>query len=253
MGADSVGYHERTVLERGDDPVGNALDYYASRGETPMVWGGAGAATLGLEGEVALDEWRAVFGAGGACDPESGEAPRALHAAGDGDRGQPAQIGRRTRRHRQGRRHAPATRCREGRDACVPRPGRPGAGRETRACAGAHAHGRPHMGGVPPCDDPKQAIPRSTITFCSPIIVAMGDEQGRLEGARHRPCPGPPPRRYRRRANGRRRQSRGTWLRHRARPRSIGTPRGLGHYRNPEGGMASARHPLRSDRRCRRP
>ena len=73
MGTDSVGYHERTVLERGDDPVGNALDYYASRGETPMVWGGAGAATLGLEGEVALDEWRAVFGAGGACHPESGE------------------------------------------------------------------------------------------------------------------------------------------------------------------------------------
>ena len=73
MGTDSVGYHERTVLERGDDPVGNALDYYASRGETPMVWGGAGAATLGVEGEVALDEWRAVFGAGGACHPESGE------------------------------------------------------------------------------------------------------------------------------------------------------------------------------------
>ena len=73
MGTDSVGYHERTVLERGDDPVGNALDYYASRGETPMVWGGAGAATLGLEGEVDLDEWRAVFGPGGACDPESGE------------------------------------------------------------------------------------------------------------------------------------------------------------------------------------
>jgi conjugative relaxase-like TrwC/TraI family protein len=73
MGTDSVGYHERTVLERGDDPVGNALDYYASRGETPMVWGGAGAATLGVEGEVALDEWRAVFGAGGGRHPGSGE------------------------------------------------------------------------------------------------------------------------------------------------------------------------------------
>ena len=52
MGADSVGYHERTVLGREDDPVGNALEYYASRGETPMAWGGAGAARLGLDGEV---------------------------------------------------------------------------------------------------------------------------------------------------------------------------------------------------------
>ena len=40
---------------RGDDPVAGALDYYASRGETPMTWGGAGAAWLGLEGEVDLD------------------------------------------------------------------------------------------------------------------------------------------------------------------------------------------------------
>lgn len=37
MGMDSVGYHEQTVAGRGDDPVADALDYYASRGETPMV------------------------------------------------------------------------------------------------------------------------------------------------------------------------------------------------------------------------
>ena len=73
MGADSVGYHERTVLGREDDPVGNALEYYASRGEAPMAWGGAGAAWLGLDGEVDIDEWRAVFGTGGARHPESGE------------------------------------------------------------------------------------------------------------------------------------------------------------------------------------
>jgi conjugative relaxase-like TrwC/TraI family protein len=73
MGADSVGYHERTVLGREDDLVGNALEYYASRGETPMAWGGAGAARLGLEGEVDIDEWRAVFGTGGARHPDSAE------------------------------------------------------------------------------------------------------------------------------------------------------------------------------------
>jgi conjugative relaxase-like TrwC/TraI family protein len=73
MGAESVGYHEHSVLERGDDPVANALAYYASRGETLMTWGGAGAASLGLTGEVGVEEWRAVFGARGARHPERGE------------------------------------------------------------------------------------------------------------------------------------------------------------------------------------
>jgi TrwC relaxase len=73
MGAESVGYHEHSVLERSDDPVANALEYYASRGETPMVWGGTGAVSLGLNGEVGVEEWRSVFGIGGARHPDSGE------------------------------------------------------------------------------------------------------------------------------------------------------------------------------------
>src|SRR5487761_973814 len=73
MGMDSVGYHEHTVAGRGDDPVSGALEYYASRGETPMAWGGEGAAWLGLDGEVDIEEWRAVFGPGGARHPVSGE------------------------------------------------------------------------------------------------------------------------------------------------------------------------------------
>jgi len=73
MGADSVGYHRDTVLERGDDHPGAALDYYASRGETPLVWGGSGAADLGLEGAVSATEYDAVFGPGGARHPVSGE------------------------------------------------------------------------------------------------------------------------------------------------------------------------------------
>jgi conjugative relaxase-like TrwC/TraI family protein len=73
MGVGSVAYHEHTVAGRGDDPVAGALDYYASRGETPMVWGGSGAGWLGLDGEVDLDEWRAVFATGGAHHPLSGQ------------------------------------------------------------------------------------------------------------------------------------------------------------------------------------
>jgi hypothetical protein len=51
-GAEPVEYHRATLLERGDDHPGMALDYYASRGETPLVWGGSGAAALGLSGPV---------------------------------------------------------------------------------------------------------------------------------------------------------------------------------------------------------
>jgi conjugative relaxase-like TrwC/TraI family protein len=72
MGIDSVAYHEHTVAGRSDDPVAAAAAYYASRGETPMAWGGFGRRLLDLDGEVDLDDYRAVFGAGGAHDPRSG-------------------------------------------------------------------------------------------------------------------------------------------------------------------------------------
>jgi conjugative relaxase-like TrwC/TraI family protein len=72
MGADSVDYHRATVLARGDDHPGQALAYYASRGETPLVWGGAGAEALGLAGAVSENQYTALFGPGGACDPTTG-------------------------------------------------------------------------------------------------------------------------------------------------------------------------------------
>src|SRR5918912_263789 len=73
MGIDSVEYHRKTVLARGDDHPGQALAYYASRGETPLVWGGRGAQGLGLEGAVTDEQYEFVFGPGGACDPTTGE------------------------------------------------------------------------------------------------------------------------------------------------------------------------------------
>ncbi len=72
MGADSVAYHRATVLARGDDHPGQALAYYASRGETPLMWGGAGAGALGLAGAVSENQYTALFGPGGACDPTTG-------------------------------------------------------------------------------------------------------------------------------------------------------------------------------------
>jgi conjugative relaxase-like TrwC/TraI family protein len=72
MGAASVNYHRETVLGRGDDHPGQALDYYASRGETPLVWGGSGAFKLGLTGAVSEADYDKIYGPGGACDPLTG-------------------------------------------------------------------------------------------------------------------------------------------------------------------------------------
>jgi len=73
MGAASVEYHRHTVAERGDDYPGMALAYYASRGETPLRWGGSGAQALGLAGPVSPEAYEAVYGPGGARHPETGE------------------------------------------------------------------------------------------------------------------------------------------------------------------------------------
>jgi conjugative relaxase-like TrwC/TraI family protein len=73
MGAESVAYHEQTVLGRADDHPGRALDYYGSRGETPLRWAGAGAARLGLQGEVTPEAYRSAFGPGGFRDPLTGD------------------------------------------------------------------------------------------------------------------------------------------------------------------------------------
>src|SRR5437764_10359996 len=72
MGADSVDYHRATVMERADDRPGQALEYYASRGETPLVWGGSGAEVLSLSGGVTHESYEAIYGPGGATDPRSG-------------------------------------------------------------------------------------------------------------------------------------------------------------------------------------
>jgi conjugative relaxase-like TrwC/TraI family protein len=72
MGVDSVEYHRQTVLDRRDDHPGAALAYYAARGETPLVWGGAASASLGLIGQVSDEHYVAIFGQGGARHPGTG-------------------------------------------------------------------------------------------------------------------------------------------------------------------------------------
>jgi conjugative relaxase-like TrwC/TraI family protein len=72
MGADEVAYHQATVVGRADDDEGAALTYYDSRGETPLRWDGAGAARLGLSGEVTPAAYEAAFGPGGFRVPSTG-------------------------------------------------------------------------------------------------------------------------------------------------------------------------------------
>ena len=73
MGAESVEYHRATVLGRVDDHPGRAMEYYASRGETPLVWGGSGASSLGLSGAVSAEAYETLFGPGGARDTRTDE------------------------------------------------------------------------------------------------------------------------------------------------------------------------------------
>jgi conjugative relaxase-like TrwC/TraI family protein len=73
MGVDSAAYHRETIIERGDDFPGAGLEYYASRGETPLLWGGMGAESLGLVGPVDNPSYDALYGPGGACHPKTGE------------------------------------------------------------------------------------------------------------------------------------------------------------------------------------
>ena len=73
MGIAEVAYHQATVVGRADDHEGAALAYYGSRGETPLRWGGAGAARLGLRGDVTPEAYEAAFGPAGFGHPGTGE------------------------------------------------------------------------------------------------------------------------------------------------------------------------------------
>src|ERR1035441_3637669 len=93
MGAESVAYHAETVLSRGDDHPGQALSYYGSRGETPLVWGGRGAVRLGLQGTVDDQSYEAIFGPRGCQGSGNRAAPGGHHAPGDRAGGPLREVG----------------------------------------------------------------------------------------------------------------------------------------------------------------
>ncbi len=184
MGAESVEYHRATVLGRGDDYPGMALEYYASRGETPLVWGGSGRAGAGPGGSrVAGDDYEAVFGPGGARHPRTGERLVSTRRPGHGDRHLGAQERGRARGDRPGRGHAPDHGRRARRHAWLPGPGDPpdgragGAKRPKRRPTGGliYAHTR-HA--TSRAGDP---CPHDHVLLAN--LVEMKDEQGGWKAA----------------------------------------------------------------------
>ena len=145
-----------------------------------MVWGGAGSVSLGLGGEVGVDEWRAVFGSGGARHPGSGRAARALPAARDGTSRIPAQVGGRAGRDRPSGGHALDPRCRARRHDGVPGRGRSGAGREAGTGASANADGLTWAASRHATT--RAGDPQVHDHILVANIVRMGDERGDWKG-----------------------------------------------------------------------
>ena len=250
MGADSVAYHRETIIERGDDFPGAGLEYYASRGETPLLWGGMGAESLGLVGPVDSPSYDAIYGPGGACDPRTGErlvnAKRPgmelviaahksvaelgvlgrmddMHAIMDAERDATLGYLDQLTQERGGRRGV----------AAVPT--------ATTGLVYAHARHATTRAGDPG--------PHDHVLIAN--LIEMLDEKRRHQGPRHHPLAGAPPRRHHGRTGGLGQESRRARLRHRGRPRTLrassATGRSRASPRRPWPSTPSA--PRRSTRR----
>ena len=203
MGGASVEYHRKTVVERGDDYPGRALAYYASRGETPLVWGGSGAARSAWPATVDRRGVRGGLRAG------RGPPPGERRAAGDDPRpglelvisahksvAELGVIGRAEDMHQIMDAERDATLGYL--DRVTRQMGRP-AGRGRRGHADRRADLRPH----PPRHLPgRRSLPSRSCAGGQP--GRDGRRAGRLEGGRHRAVAGASARRDHGRPGGRR-------------------------------------------------
>ena len=223
MGADSVAYHRETIIERGDDFPGAALEYYASRGETPLLWGGSGAESLGLVGPVDNPSYDAVFGPGGARHPVTGEqlvnARRPgmeLVIAAHKSVAELGVLGRAEDMHAIMDAERDATLAYLD-DLTKERGGRRGVAAVPTATTGlVYAHAR-HA--TTRAGDPG---PHDHVLIAN--VIEMLDARGGT-GSRHHALAGTPPRRHHGRPGGLCHQGSSTRLRHRGRSRSLGQAR----------------------------
>ena len=230
MGVDEVAYHQATVVGRGDDHPGQALDYYGSRGETPLRWGGAGAERLGLRGEVTPAGYEAAFGPGGFRDPLLGRRLVSTQRPGFelvvSAHKSVAVLGVLGR----GRGDALDPRCRDDRHDGLARRLVPGTGRPPRPGPGPHRHQRADLRRHPP----RHLAGRGPLPS--------------------RPCPGGERRgdaRHQRRAQGprQRRPARHRRGRHHGRPTPLRGPGGRAGVRDRAGPRAVGEPAALADRR----
>ena len=232
MGAESVEYHRATVLGRGDDHPGMALEYYASRGETPLVWGGSGTAGLGLEGAVSPESLRGHLRPRRCPRPEDGRAAGADPSARHGGRDLGPQERGGARGDRPGRRHAPDHGRRARRHAWVLGQGDPPDGREARGSGQSIGDGRAHLCPHPPRHfEGRRPLPSRPCPAGQP--VEMKDEKGGWKAADTAAVAGAPARRHHGRPGGGSPGGGRTGLRHRGRPRPLGSARALEDRRRP--------------------
>ena len=200
-----MAYHEANVSLRADDHPGQALEYYASRGETPLVWGGSGAAALGLSGTVTSAQFHALYGPGGACVPTTGERlvrtrrpGMELVIAAHKSVAELGVIGRAEHMHRILDAERDATLAYL--DRLMTQQG----GRRGDAALATRTGGLIYA--VTRHATSRAATPTPTTTCWWPTC-AHGRREGRLEGGQHRPATGAPPRRHHVRPRGRRPRS----------------------------------------------
>ena len=232
IGAESVEYHRSTVLRRGDDYPGMALEYYASRGETPLVWGGSGRAVPGLEGAVSPGDYEAIFGPGGARDPRTGERLVSTRRPGmevvisaHKSVAELGVIGRAEDMHRIMDAERDATL------AYMDQVTRQMGGRRGRGGQGL-ADRWAHL-----CPHPPRHFTRRRPLPARPCIAGQPcRDEGRagwVEGAGHGAVARAPARRHHGRTGGSSPGGGRTGLRHRSRPRPLGAARALEDRRHP--------------------
>ena len=233
MGAESVEYHRATVLGRGDDYPGMAMEYYASRGETPLVWGGSGqGGARAWKGPSRPKDYEAIFGPGGARDPRTGE--RLVQTRRPGMEivisahksvAELGVIGRAEDMHRIMDAERDATL------AYLDRVTRQMGGQAGPSGQG-HGHRRAHLRPHPPRHfQGRRPLPARPC----PAGQSPRDERrtGRLEGGRHGAVARAPARRHHGRARGSGAGGGRTGLRHRGRPGTVRAARALEDRRRP--------------------
>ena len=251
MGAESVDYHRETVLGRADDHPGAALAYYASRGRRRC--GGAAPAPSGSDWPARSRTRRTRRSSGRAApvDPAFGVRLAATKRPGMelivAAHKSVALLGLMGRAEDM---HELLDAERDATLAYLDELTRRQGGRRGRAAV-RHADVGPGVRPHPSRHVPGRR-PRPPRSRADRQPGRDARRAGRVEGGGHGPVAGAPPRRHRRRPDGRRPPGGRVGLRHRTRRRRVGPAGPLAHRRHAGRGGGVVLQAVGRDRRGRR-